>query len=115
MPEQDLRDPDVDTAFEQPGRVAMPQRMWRDASGNPGSSGRLLERQPQCVATDRPILAGARAQPALVAMGLPEAAQLGENRLRQRYLPLFVALADNAEQSIDAVDRRDFERRSLAD
>src|SRR6266496_1036411 len=48
-------------------------------------------------------------------MGLPKSAQFGEDWLWNWYPALLVAFADDADQSIDAVDRRDFERRRLAD
>jgi hypothetical protein len=48
-------------------------------------------------------------------MRLPEAAQLVEDRLRQRHAAFLVAPADDADQPVDAVDRRDLDRRSLAD
>jgi hypothetical protein len=115
VPEQNLDHPDVHTAFEQSRCIAMPQGMRRYPPRDPGCSDRLFERQPQRIATDRPLLAGAREEPTLVTMGLPEAAQLGKDWLRQWNLALFVTLADDANESDDAVDRRDFERRSLGD
>ena len=48
-------------------------------------------------------------------MGQPKAAQVGQDRLRQRHTPLLVAFADNAKQHVGAVDRADFQARGLAD
>ena len=47
-------------------------------------------------------------------MGLPEGAQAIQDWVGQRDDPLFVALADDAQVSIDAVDGHDLERSSLA-
>jgi len=48
-------------------------------------------------------------------MGLPQAPQLGKDCLRQRHPSLLVALADDPNQAIATVNRRDLERCSLAD
>ena len=47
-------------------------------------------------------------------MGLPERTQAIQYRLRQRYDPLPVALADDAKLQIGAVDGADFQGRGLA-
>ena len=48
-------------------------------------------------------------------MHLPQAAQLVEDRLRQRHSTFLVALANDADQPVDAIDCGHFECRSLAD
>jgi len=54
-------------------------------------------------------------QPARVAMGSPKAAQIVQKRWRQRYKPLLVAFAGNAQQQVGAVDRADLQDHGLAD
>ena len=48
-------------------------------------------------------------------MGPPEAAQVVEDRLRQRHQAFLVALADDAQQPMSAVDGADLQRGGLAD
>jgi len=60
---------------------------------------------------DRRISMSVGEQPATVAMGPPQAAQLVENWLWQRHQPLLVALADDAQHPVGA----DFRRGGLAD
>ena len=48
-------------------------------------------------------------------MGRPQAPQLGEDWLRHRHPALFVALANDLNQTINAVDRGDLKCYSLAD
>src|SRR6185295_2134918 len=81
----------------------------------PASVGCRPERAFQRLAADRSVAGPAGAQPARVVMCLPEAVQLVEDRLRQRHAAFLVALADDADQPVDAVDRRDLECRSLTD
>ena len=89
--------------------------MRRDALPDTRFAGRFAEREPQCMATDRASAIAGWAEPTPVAMCLPEAPQLGEDGLRQRYAAFLVALADNANKSIDPIDRPNLKRRSLAD
>ena len=94
---------------------AVPQRMRRDARRDTGLTLHFLECLPQRRSRDRTLAGRAGAQPALVAMGLPQLAQLGMHRRWQRHAPFFVALPDHADQSTDAINRRDLQRCSLAD
>jgi hypothetical protein len=48
-------------------------------------------------------------------VALPHLAQIVEHRLRQRHMPLGIALADHPQDLIGLVDRTDFEGRGLAD
>ena len=54
-------------------------------------------------------------QPAAVVMGPPQPAEFVEDRLRQRHEPLLVALADNTQHLVGAVDGTDFQRGGLTD
>jgi hypothetical protein len=54
-------------------------------------------------------------QPAAVAMGAPQTAEVVENRLWQRHQPLLVALADDTQHLVGPVDGTDFQRGGLAD
>src|SRR5262249_56360785 len=75
----------------------------------------LLEGLPERVARDLIITFGVGAEPAPVAMRFPQPAQLGKNRLGQRDRALLVALTDDADQTVLAVDRGHLEGRRLAD
>src|SRR5271166_5952428 len=77
--------------------------------------GRGLKTAPQRYPCGGSIAALAGAQPAWMAMSLPEAAQFDENRFGQRHLALFVALANDSHQTVFAVDGRDFEVCGFAD
>jgi hypothetical protein len=115
VPEQNLHDSGVDAAFQEPRGIAMPQRMRREALRDAGFAGRCPKRAPQCVAADWPVVAPVGAQPSRVAMHLPQAAQLVEDRLRQWHSTFLVALANDADHPIDAIDCGHFKGRSLAD
>ena len=54
-------------------------------------------------------------EPAWIAVGLPKRPQVVQDRSRQGHEPLPVALADDAEPEIGAVDGADFQGRGLAD
>ena len=54
-------------------------------------------------------------QPAMIVVGQPQAAQLIENRLWQRYEPLLVALADDAQHLVGPVDGANFQRGGFAE
>jgi hypothetical protein len=56
-----------------------------------------------------------RKQPQGIVGGLPHATQLGEDWLRQRNQPFLIALADDAQRQIGAVDRADLQAQRLAD
>src|SRR5215831_9128611 len=89
--------------------------MRRDALPDICFAGHFAEREPQCMAADRAGAIAGWAEPTPVAMRLPEAPQLGEDGLRQRYAAFLVAFADNPHKSIDPIDRPNLKRRSLAD
>ena len=54
-------------------------------------------------------------EPARVAVCSPEAAQVVKNRLWQRHPPFLVAFADDAQDPVGTVNRRDLQGRGLAD
>ena len=113
--EQDLHDTDVDTVLDQPCRVGVAQAMrgypaLDTGRGNGGSEG-----IGQHTLVDRRITVSIGEQPAGVVMGLPEAAQRVEHRLRQRRQPLLVALADDAQHVVGPVNGANFQRGGLAD
>ena len=64
---------------------------------------------------ERRVAAAVGEQPAAIAMGPPQAAQLVENRLGQQHQPLLVALANDAQHLVGAVDGADLQRGGLAD
>lgn len=115
VPEQNLHDPGVDAALQEPRGIAMPQRMRREAFRDAGFADCCPKRAPQRVAADWPVAVPVGAQPSRVTMHLPKAAQLVEDRLRQRHSPFLVALANDADQPVGAIDCGHFECRSLAD
>jgi len=115
VPKQNLHDPGIDAAFQEPCGVAVPERMRADAPLDAGVLGRRPEGLPERQARDWPGAAAAGAKPARIAMRLPKAAQRGEDRPGQGNQPFLVALADDAEQSFRAVDMRHFNLRGFAD
>jgi hypothetical protein len=64
---------------------------------------------------DRCVAAAVGEQPAAIAMALPQATQLVENRLWQWYQPLLVALTDDAQNLVGPVDGANFQRSGFAD
>src|SRR5215831_14809017 len=58
-----------------------------------------------------PTLKPGGKQPAWIAVGQPEPAQLIEHRLRQRHPSLLVAFPDDTQELIGFIDRTDFEYR----
>jgi hypothetical protein len=100
---EDLHNSEVDTAFNEPGRVAVSKAMWRDA-GDASFTCRDREGTAERTPSDRPVAGFVGKEPSWVLMGLPELAQLVENWSGQRDDPLFVALADDAQLTIDTID-----------
>ena len=115
MAEQNLHDASVDAVFQEPGSITMPERMRTYGTRDPCLTGAGVKRAPQRYPCDGSIAAFAGAQPAWMAMGLPETAQFVEYGLGQRHLALFVALANDAHQTALAIDGRDFEVCGFAD
>jgi len=113
VPEQDLHHSEIDIAFKKPGRVAVPETMQR-CTGDAGLTRSEREGTTEGASTDRPVTGLVGEEPTRVPVGLPELAQLLQNWLGQRDDPLFVALADNTQVTIDAVDRWDLERGSFS-
>jgi len=113
--EQDLDDPGIDAAFEKPGCIAVPQRMGRDPVRNTGSPDRGPEGAAHNMLCDRlgPGMIGE--EPARVAVCSPEGAQVVKNRLWQRHPPFLIAFADDAQDPVGTINRRDLQGRSLAD
>ena len=111
--EQDLHDPGVDAAFEQPRRIAVTQGVGRDSPRDPRRASGVLKAAAQHVRVGRGAgMIGE--EPAWIAVGLPKLPQAIQDRLWQRYAPLPVALADDAKLQIGAVDGADFQCRGLA-
>ena len=115
MAEQDLHDADVDAVLDQPCRVAMAQGVRRHPAPDACRGGSGGEGMRQHAVVERRIAAVVGEQPAAVAMGPPQAAQLVENRLGQRHQPLLVALADDAQHLVGSVDGADLQRGGFAD
>jgi len=113
--EQDLHDPDVDAVLDQPCRVRMPQGMRGYAVANARRVSRGGEGVRQHVSVERPISAPIGEQPAWVAMGPPHRAELVENRLGQQHQPLLVALANDTQHLVGAVDGADLQMGGFAD
>lgn len=113
MTEQNLYNSEVDTAFDEPGGVAVPKAMECGPS-DAGLACRNRQGAAERPASDRPIAGLVGKQPARVPVGLPERAQVVQNWLRQRDDPLFVALADNPQLTIDPVDGANLERGCLS-
>jgi hypothetical protein len=113
MPEQNLYDSEVDTAFDEPGGVAVPKAMKR----GPGDAGLTCcdrEGTAERPASDRAVAGLVGKKPTRVLVGLPELAQVVQNWPGQRDDPLFVALADDPQLTIDPVDGADLERGCLS-
>jgi len=81
VPEQDLHHPCIDTAFEQPRCVTVAQAVWADGACDAGGADAETKGAPERVLADGSRAVPVGAQPSLVAMGRPEAAQLCEHRL----------------------------------
>ena len=65
-------------------------------------------------ASDGPVAGLVGKKPPRVPVGCPELAQIVQNSLRQGDDPLFVTLADDPQQAIDAVDSRNLEGGCLS-
>jgi hypothetical protein len=108
--EQDLHDPDIDAAFDEPGGIAMTESSRRnpaDADLPCGSSEGASKRPTP----DRPGASLVREQPSWVTVDLPQPSQIFKDRLRQRHNALFVAFADDVEVKIGTVNSADLKSR----
>ena len=103
----------VDTAFDEPGGVAVPKAMQR-GPGDAGLVCRDREGTAERPAPDWPVAGLVWKKPARVLVGLPERAQVVQNWPGQRDDPLFVALADDPQLTIDPVDGPNLERGCLS-
>lgn len=113
MPEQDLYNSEVDTAFDEPRGEAVPKAMQR-GPGDAGLACRDREGTAERPASDRATAGFVGKKPTRVLVGLPELAQVVQNWPRQRDDPLFVALADDPQLTIDPVDGPNLERGCLS-
>ena len=112
--EQDLDRAQIDALFEQPGGVAVAQHVRRHPAADAGARGGG-QRAGQNGAAHRAGAGMVGKQPQGIVVGLPHATQLGEDWLRQRHQPFLIALADDAQRQIGAVDRADLQAQRLAD
>src|SRR5262245_51862631 len=113
MPKQDLHYSEIDTPFDQSGRVTVPKAMQR-GPGDAGPACRDREGTAERPASDRAVADLVGKKPPRVLVGLPELAQVVQNRPRQRDDPLFVALADDPQLTIDPVDGPNLEGGCLS-
>src|SRR6516225_535978 len=104
----------LEAVLQQPGRIAVAQAVRRNAL-DAGRLGHLPKGGMERIDPDVLAMKPGRKQPAGIAVGQPEPAQLIEHRLRQRHTSLLVAFPDDAQQLIGLVNRTDFERYRLAD
>jgi hypothetical protein len=113
--EQNLDHPDVDAILKEARRIAVPKRARSDPLCDACCAG------GRTAGAFQHMLAGWFAarftwkEPAAVPVGQPKAAQIIQNRLRQRRQPLLVAFANDAEQQTGTVYRCDLKGRSLGD
>ena len=91
----------------------MAQTMECDA-GDAGLACSEREGTAERPASDGPVAGLVGKKPPWVPVGGPELAQVLQNCLGQGDDPLFVTLADNPQQTIDAVDGRNLKPGSLA-
>ena len=111
--EQDLDNCEIDAAFDQPGGVAVTKAMER----GPADAGLVCgegEGAAERPASDGPVAGLVGKKPPWVPVGGPELAQVLQNCLGQGDDPLFVTLADDPQQAIDAVDSRNLEGGCLS-
>src|SRR5208337_2284892 len=113
--EQDLHDAGVDAVLDQPCRVGMAQGMRCHPPLDACRHGGGGEGIGQHALVERRIPVSVGEYPAAVAMGAPQAAEIVENRLWQRYQPLLVALADDAQHLVGPINGADLQRGGLAD
>jgi hypothetical protein len=78
-------------------------------------SARCPEGPDEDASTDRRGTGDIGEDPARVAMARPQSAQSLEHRLRKRHMAFLVALADDAQHAIGAVDGGDLESGGLGD
>ena len=113
MTEKNLDNSEIDTAFDQPGRVAVPEVMERNA-GDAGLACGDHDGTAERPASDWPVAGLVGKEPTRVPVGRPEFAQVVQNWLWQGNDPLLVALADDPQQTIDAVDGRNLKPSSFS-
>ena len=113
--EQDLDRAQIDTVFEQPRGVAVAQHVRRHPATDAGGARGGGEGAGQHGVAHRAGAGMVGEQPVPVLMGLPQPAQFKEHRPRHRHQPLLVALADDAQRQVGAVDRIDLQVQRLAD
>lgn len=89
--------------------------MRGDATSDAGRAGRQAKGAAQCKSIDWFARVGTGEEPARITVRFPELAQFVENWSGQRNPSLLVALADDVEKQIGAIDRFDFESRAFAD
>jgi hypothetical protein len=111
--EQDLHQSEIDVAFEKPGRIAVPKTV-QGAAGKAGLTCGDAKGPTECTATDRPGTGLIGKKPTPVPVCRPELAQVLQNRPGEWNDPLLVALADDPQLTVDAVDGTDLKRRRLS-
>ena len=89
--------------------------MRRDPVRHTGSPGGRPEGAAQNMLVERFGPGRIGEEPARVTVCSPKIAQFVENRLWQRHPPFLVAFADDAQDQVGTVNRRDLQGRGLAD
>jgi hypothetical protein len=110
--EKNLHDPEIDTAFNEPRGVAVAQATERDA-GDASLACGDRDSPTECPASDRSVAGLVGKKPPGVLVGLPEFAQAIQDWVGQRDDALLVALADDPQVTIDAVNGPDLECSSF--
>src|SRR5271156_2333504 len=113
--QKDLDDPDVHAALEHVRGEAMTQRVRSEIGVEATGVARLDERGPRGRIGEVGRRSPAGKEPPLAAVGFPDLAEHLEDRFGQRQNPLLVSLADDAQNHLLGVDRRDRQRDRLVD
>jgi len=117
--EKRLDDAGVDLVLEEPGRIGVPQRVWR-AAATAGEIGRLdglgkgAGQDMGGDGTGSPAIGEEPARIAVV-LGLPHPPQAFVHLLGHGHDPFLVALADDAQDATGLVDGGDGKSSGLAD
>ena len=115
MSEQDLNDADVHALREHVRGETVSKRVRPEPIVEAALVSRLVERESCGSVGHVRDDATTGKQPSLAAVRLPDRSQHLQNRFGKRQRPLFVSLADHAQDHLLRVDRRDGQRDRLAD
>ena len=115
MPEQHLNDADVHALLEHVRGKAVPKRVRPKLCVEAAFASRLMERESCGGIRKMGDDSSAGEQPPIAPVDLPDLAKHVENRFGQWKCPLFVPLADHAQDHLLRVDRRDGQRDRLVD